>query len=168
MKKLIAIIGILAVLAVIVRAAEQLPFAETNKAYFKAKEFSAEVFGGVRTSNFDDERSHAGIGVNYFLTENIGAGVDTSWEDMNGQAFDNISVRGIYRVPVNDKHAFYGFLGGQFLFDDDDWAALIGIGAERRWKPWLGTFVEIGMHKELTGNERAASATAKVGVRVPF
>lgn len=140
---------------------------EAEVKYYKANEFSVDVFGGLRTSDFDTERSHAGVGMNYFLTENIGVGVATSWEDLNGQFFDNISVRGIYRIPI-DKNCIYGFLGGQFLFDPDDWAANFGVGVERRWIPHLGTFLEIGMHKELTGDERAASATAKVGIRIPF
>lgn len=166
MKKILILFSILTLPAVIARAADQLPAPEVTK-YFKANEFSATVFGGVRTSDFDSERSHAGVGVGYFLTENIGGDISTSWEDLNGQFFDNISVRALYRIPI-DKNAIYGFLGGQFLFDNDDWAALLGVGVERRWKPWLGTFLEIGMHKELTGNERPASATAKIGVRVPF
>lgn len=135
--------------------------------YYKANEFSIDAFGGLRTSDFDTERSHTGVGLNYYLSQNWGLGIATSWEDLNGEFFDNITVRGLYRIPIN-RSAIYGFLGGQFLFDNDDWAALFGVGVEHRWLPRLGTFVEIGMHKELTGNERPASATAKVGVRVPF
>lgn len=148
-------------------AAEAPKAPEATVTYYKANEFSLDVFGGLRTSDFDNERSHAGVGMNYFLTQNIGVGVATSWEDLSGEFFDNISVRGIYRIPI-DKNCIYGFLGGQFLFDDDNWAANFGVGVERRWIPHLGTFLEIGMHKELTGDERPASATAKVGLRVPF
>lgn len=169
MKKLLAIIGIIGLLGLIVRAAEPtLPTPpEAVVKYYHANEFSLDAFGGLRTSDFDSERSHAGVGVNYFLTENIGFGTSTSWEDLNGEFFDNISVRGIYRIPI-DKNAIYGYVGGQYLFDNDDWAAALGVGVERRWTRHFGTFLEIGMHKELTGDERPASATAKIGVRVPF
>jgi len=169
MKKLLAIAGL--VLAGSIAMAADGPKMPTPPEavanYFRANEFSVEAFGGVRTSDFDSERSHAGVGVSYFFTENIGARVSSAWEDMNGAFFDNLSVRGIYRIPI-DKNAIYGFAGGQFLFDNDDWAALLGVGVERRWTPHFGTFLEIGMHKELTGDERPASATAKVGVRIPF
>jgi hypothetical protein len=140
---------------------------DEGQAFYRKGEFSLDTFGGLRTSDFDSEKSHVGVGMNYFLTENIGAGVATSWEDASGQFFDNINVRVIYRIPI-DKNAIYGFAGGQFLFDNDDWAAELGVGVERRWTRHFGTFLEIGMHKELTGEERPASATAKVGVRIPF
>lgn len=169
MKKLLAIISILGLLAIIIRADEpKLPTPpEAVANYYHANEFSLDAFGGLRTSDFNSERSHAGIGVNYFITENIGFGAATSWEDLNGEFFDNISARAIYRIPI-DKNAIYGYVGAQYLFDNDDWAGNLGVGVERRWTRHFGTFLEIGMHKEITGIERPAAATAKIGVRIPF
>lgn len=139
--------------------------AQTN-GYFRANEFSIDLFGGVRTGDFDSERSSAGFGVNLFLTENIGIGASTAFEDLNGSAFDNFSLRGIYRIPIN-KNAIYGFAGGQRLLNQGDWAGELGVGVERRWNYSIGTFAEVGMHKELTG-ERNTSATGKVGLRCSF
>lgn len=169
MKKLLAIVGILTLLGILTRAAEpKLPTPpEAVADYYRAGEFSVEGFGGLRTSDFDNERSNIGIGMNYFLTENVGVGIATAFENTSGQFFENLSVRGIYRIPI-DKNAIYGFVGGYYLFDNDDWAADLGVGVERRWIPHLGTFLEIGMLKKLTGNEKPAAATARVGLRIPF
>lgn len=139
---------------------------EPEVPYFRAGEFSIDLFGGVKTTDFDNERSSAGFGVNLFLTENIGIGASTAFEDLSGSAFDNFSLRGIYRIPIH-KNAIYGFGGAQRLLNQGDWAGELGVGVERRWTSHFGTFVEVGMHKELTG-ERNASATGKVGIRVAF
>lgn len=151
-----------------------IPASAADKAdvpYFKAGEFSVDLFGGVKTPDFDRERSSAGFGVNLFITENIGIGASTAFEDMNGSAFDNFSLRGIYRIPLSyvpgNQNAIYGFAGAQRLLNQGDWAGELGVGVERRWARHFGTFAEIGMFKELTG-ERNVSATGKVGVRVVF
>ncbi len=179
LKHALIIAGIMALTGITVRCADKPPSAPQEpvvgipvervdpQKFFRANEFSVEGFAGLRTSDFDDERSHAGVGVSYYITENIGFGADTSWEDLNGHFFDNLSARALYRIPI-DRNAIYGFLGGQFLFDPDDWAGILGVGVERRWTPRIGTFLEIGMFKELTGDERAAAATARVGVRYAF
>lgn len=134
--------------------------------YYRACEFSVDAFGSVATTDFDNERGSAGFGVNFFMTENIGVGVSTAFEDLDGSTFDNVSVRGIYRIPIR-KNAIYGFAGGKRLLNDGDWAGLIGMGVERRWTKAFGTFLECGGEKELTG-QRNVKAFGTAGIRINF
>jgi len=166
MKKLLAIAGL--VLAGSIAMAADGPTMPTPPEavadYYRAKEFSIDAFGGLTTSDFDNERSYLGLGINYFITEEFGASVQTSFPNAGGQFFENIAVRGIYRAIFN-KNALYGYAGPQFLFKDDDWVGELGVGLERRWTRHFGTFAEVGILKELTGDSRNAAASGRVGVR---
>jgi hypothetical protein len=165
--KLLTIISILMLLAALTRAAD-LPFPpEASGEYFRAKELSVEGFGGLNTSDFDHERSYVGVGVNYFLTDELGVAVQTSFPNVGGLFFENIAARGIYRAIFN-QNALYGYVGPQWLIKDDDWAGELGVGLERRWTRHWGTYAEVGIWKGLTGHNRDASATGRVGVRWAF
>lgn len=154
--------------AITVSAAEE---PKTTSA-FHGNELSAEVFGAVISPDLDSETTGYGYGVQYYLPwiENLGGGVYTSFKDLSGHMFDNVSARLLWRVPVADKHAFYAHGGGTRYFHGDDtrWTLILGPGYS--YRPWkhIDFFSEIGMEKELTGEERELSATARAGVRFVF
>lgn len=125
-----------------------------------------DLFGQVRTTDFDTERGSAGVGLSAYFTESIGVRATTAFEDLRGSVFDNVSIHGLYRMPLN-KNAIYGYAGAQRLLNDGEWALEGGVGAERRWARHFATFAEIGFHKQLTG-ERPIAALGKVGIRIPF
>lgn len=134
--------------------------------YYKGGEFNLSLFGSVNTTDFDNERGSVGLGADLFLSENIGIGVSTAIEDMNGSTIDNVSVRVLYRIPVK-QNAIYGFAGGKRLLNEGAWSGLIGMGVERRWAKHFGTFLEWGGEKQLTGS-RDVSAFGTAGVRLNF
>lgn len=162
---LTVILLFIALLALPVKAAEIPSPPEAEQAFYKAG-VELEVAGQVRTTDFDTERGSAGVGLSAYFTESIGVRATTAFEDLRGSVFDNVSIHGLYRMPLN-KNAIYGYAGAQRLLNDGEWALEGGVGAERRWARHFATFAEIGFHKQLTG-ERPITALGKVGVRIPF
>jgi len=132
---------------------------------YAGRELSLDGFVGVGTTDFDDESAFVGFGVNYFLDENFGAGVSTSFGDMNNEFFENISVKGLYRFTAR-KTAPYLFAGSLYSFEIDEWGLTLGVGVEHRFTSHLGAFVEIGMEKYLDHHD--AVAIGKVGIRIPL
>ncbi len=121
-------------------------------------------FAGVQTTDFNNERSFLGFGVNYFINSNFGVGAHSSFTDASGNFFNDLALKGIYRVPVKNS-APYAFVGGLRHFDEGEYGVTLGIGAEHRFKPWLGAYVEIAMEKFKNIDP---IAIGKVGVRVPL
>lgn len=164
MKKLTVILGIIATLACIVRlgAAE----VEAEKSFYRPFEFQVDAFGEVLTQDFDNERSAAGFGVNLFFTENFGIGANTSFQDLSGSAFDNVSLRGIWRAPFG-RNAVYLFGGMTRRLQEGEWDLFLGPGLETRFTPNFGIFAETGINKQLTGS-REATAIGRLGIRISF
>lgn len=167
MKKTIQIAVIAAIMVLLVclsRAAEAaLPVKPEATSYY-GSEFSIDAFAGVQTTDFNDERSFTGFGVNLFLNENFGVGASTSFDETSGQFFENISLKGIYRVPIN-RSALYGFVGGLRHLEEDEWGVALGGGVEHRFARWFNVFGEISMEKFV---DIDPVAVAKIGLRVPL
>lgn len=157
--KLLTIVLPLFLLACIARADELA----TNDSY-RASEFSLEGFYTTSTPDFEAETGSAGVGLNYFLTRNFGIGVSTAVGNLNGPLIDSVSLRGIYRVPI-EKTALYGYGGSTRLIKREEWTIDLGIGVEHRFTPNIGPFIEAGMVKLL---KHSAEATGRVGLRVSF
>lgn len=160
--KAAVLFGILVLLSAVARAGDLVP---KEEGYFRAG-LELSGFGELRTEDLDKERSAAGIGASLFFTESIGVGVQTALQDTSGSFVDSFVARGIYRIPIN-QNAIYGFAGGERLLNQGEWAILGGVGVERRWTKNIGTFLEIGFNKQLTG-DRNIFAVPSVGVRYAF
>lgn len=157
MKKTLTIVGLIVLLGTLTRG-----FAAEDS--YGPNEFSLEGFYATTTPDFEAETGTAGIGVNYFLTRNFGLGVSTAVGNLNGPLIDNVSLRGIYRVPI-EKTALYGYGGSTRLLKREEWTIDLGVGAEHRFSPNFGPFIEAGMVKLL---KHSAEATGRVGLRVSF
>lgn len=157
MKKTLTIIGLVALLGTLTRvcAAEES---------YRASEFSLEGFYATSTPDFEAETGSAGVGLNFFPWRNLGLGVSTAVGNLNGPLIDSVSLRGIYRVPI-EKTALYGYGGSTRLLKREEWTIDLGVGAEHRFSPNFGPFIEAGMVKLL---KHSAEATGRVGLRVSF
>jgi len=167
MKKILLTGNILTLLAGALRAADApiLVVPEATPSFYRAGvEF--DVSAGIATPDLDRERSSVGFGANLYVTENVGIRAFTSFEDLHGSTFDNVSVAALYRIPLG-RHAIYGFAGGTRELNDGEWSIIGGPGFETRFTPRIGAFGELGFSKRLTG-DREISATARVGLRVFF
>ena len=158
------IAGILFLVACLSRAAEPpLPIVPETTSFY-GSEFSIDGFVGTATTDFNDERSFTGFGVNLFLNDNFGIGASSSFNDLNGQFIDNVSLRGIYRVPIG-RTALYGFAGGLRHLEADKWGVTLGGGVEHRFSRWFNLFGEIGIEKFV---DIDPVAVVKTGFRLPL
>lgn len=154
---------------------------KTVESYYGANEFSVDVFGQVRTDDFDDERLGAGIGFNYFFTQNWGIGIEGSAENTSGVFLEATRANLIYRIPIN-RSAIYVFAGAGANFcvppepesaleqgdadeGGDKWGLGIGVGIEHRFHKHFAAFADVRLDKV---EDRGATALARVGIRLPF
>lgn len=126
-------------------AVAQSQYNSPDEPLFRANEFSLDMFGSVsvgqQTINHisgehvrDDGKLGAGIGLNYFLTRNIGIGGDAYTENTAHNFVDNASGNLIFRIPIDKIHlAPYVYGGGGYQFDPNEvWFGQIGAGLEVR------------------------------------
>jgi len=123
---------------------DRLVYAPGN-ATFAPHEFSFDVAGGYATrdkSGNDTDAWGIGVGVNYFIFENIGVGVDTYADAFTTPYMANFSA--IYRYPFRDLGlAPYGFGGfGRQWEHDPKWTGHIGGGVEYRFNAKTGLFLD--------------------------
>ena len=125
---------------------------------YTANEGSLDFFGFWGSRDKDGHSSNAwgpGIGANYFFTRNIGAGVDTYGDAFNLPYLLNFS--GFFRYPLQIQQIAigpYGFAGFGRQWDHAaQWTGHIGIGADYRWTPRTGAFVDVrAVFPENTGD----------------
>lgn len=133
---------------------------------FHAGEVALDAFGAVTSPDLDAETLSYGVGAQLYLTRNLGVGVSTSLTETEGHFFENVSFRGLWRVPI-ERHALYAFGGvTRYVHDNPRYSLILGPGYEWRPVDHLGFFGEVGMEKELTGTERSLAATARLGIRL--
>lgn len=138
--------------------------ADEQKSFYREREFQIDTFYATTTPDFEQETGSAGIAANVFFTRNFGLGVSTALENMDGAFLDNVSLRAIYRVPI-ERTALYAYGGSTRLLKAEEWTIDLGVGAEHRFTKNAGPFAEIGMVKLM---KHAAEATARVGLRLSF
>jgi hypothetical protein len=165
MKKWMVVLGIMAIMAMVARAAEvPVPIAKEDSSFYKSGEFSIDLFGAVRTRNFDNERTAAGVGINYFFHEQFGIGLEGFCGDLNGIFVDDSRVHLIYRFPIR-RTAPYVFAGGGRNFELDENAVSLGVGVEHRFNPRWGIFSDVRIDKII---DHHAAALGRAGIRFSF
>jgi len=85
-----------------------------------------------------------GVGLNYFFTREIGIGVDANVANNGGNFIDHALGSVIARWPFEPSGwAPYIFFGGGRGFDPSwEWLGHFGIGAEYRFNPITGIFMD--------------------------
>jgi hypothetical protein len=119
------------------------------KELYRAGEFQLDLFGSANASdlNFDaigDSDFGGGIRFNYFLTRNLGAGLETRHIERSGEDFANrTGINLYYRFPIN-RLALYGIAGAGTRYQDHNitWRAWAGGGVEVRMNGSFGVFSE--------------------------
>lgn len=114
-------------------------------AVFAPREFSFDLLGSYVTRDkggADRDAWGIGAGLNYFILDNIGVGVDTYADAFEAPYLLNFS--GIYRYPVPEMglapYAFAGF--GRQWEHAAQWLGHIGLGLEYRFNSKTGVFVD--------------------------
>jgi len=113
-------------------------------------DFFASYIAGQRGIEhlFDTNIRHGtwggGVGVNYFFTRNIGIGGDINIPDDGGNFINNIDGSLIARLPIGHS-GFSPYLfggGGRQTQPVWEWTGHLGVGAEYRFNPVTGIFVD--------------------------
>lgn len=169
MKILLAVLIISVSTALHAAAPKPEPLPLVPGSFFAAKEFSLDLYGTGSLSNADRDadniRFGAGVGVNYFFTRGLGIGLRAESDNTGHSFVDRVKARGIFRAPLWDRLAPYGFVEGGFDFERDDWGAGAGGGLEYKFGPRLGVFAEAGLEVD-TGGSGLMRGTA--GLRLTF
>jgi len=146
--------------------------------YYRPDELSMDAFGTASLGRYtidhpSDARVRqntqlgAGAGLNYFITRNIGIGVDAYSEHTTGIFVDSASADLILRLPLGQSgFAPYAFGGGGRRFDDvKAWFVTAGAGMEYRFTPHVGAFIDAG---GVLPNETKYYGVARLGMRFAF
>jgi hypothetical protein len=121
---------------------------------YTANEFSLDTFASYLagenklTDVFDTNIRHGkwggGLGLNYFITRELGVGVDANIPDNDGNFIDSVSGSAIVRIPLgNSGLAPYILAGGGRQTDPAwEWTGHLGAGLEYRFNTTTGVFLD--------------------------
>lgn len=145
---------------------------------YRTGELSLDGFGTVSVGKYTIDhfsgnriRQHgqlgAGLGLNYFFTRNLGISAEAYSENTTGSFVDNASGNLTLRLPLGQSGlAPYIFGGGGRQFDRlEAWFGQAGGGAEYRFNPHLGVFVDARM---VLPDEAKYYGVARLGLRFAF
>ena len=118
-------------------------------------------------TNIRDGRWGGGVGVNYFLTREIGFGFDANAPDNDGNFFDSVHGSLIARFPIESAGiAPYIFGGGGRQTEPRwEWSGHAGAGLEYRMNPITGIFLD---GRYVWGEETSDSLLLRTGLRLVF
>jgi hypothetical protein len=128
---------------------------DINAPRYTAQELSLDLFGsyinpeGKFTDLFDTNIRHGfwggGAGLNYFITRELGLGVDFNMSDKpEGRLVDDVVGNVFVRLPLGNSGVapyFFGS-GGRGISPIYQWVYGGGVGLEYRWNPATGIFTD--------------------------
>lgn len=191
MKKQILTLCSLAALPSLCWAGSKAPLApppQLAPPAFQANELQLDIFGAYGVGKgpdhagpFADHAWGGGLGLNYFLTNNLGIGVDADIKQgrenhavgTERRDFKQFTGSLIYRMPYEDWGiAPYGYLGGGVTTDKEDLAsAHAGLGVEYRLAPnQIGLFADARWtyYGERLGRGDQNNVQIRTGIRLMF
>jgi outer membrane protein with beta-barrel domain len=130
---------------------------------FHASELSLSLFGGWVDK--DDADLAPGAGLTYFLTEHIGVGALTHWDNFDGKFIDNVSAEAYFRLPLAGMLAPYGLAALGYSFETEESFESFGAGAEFRFNENWGAFGDVRWQ---INNDTDDGAAIRVGARLVF
>jgi hypothetical protein len=144
---------------------------------YTCNELSLDLFGTyvARQTSFThlfqtsirDGTWGGGVGLNYFITRELGIGGDINMPHDGGNLVNNVNGSLIARLPIESSGlAPYIFGGGGRTTDRVwDWTGHAGVGLEFRWNPVAGVFVD---SRYVWGNHTSDNALFRAGFRMVF
>jgi hypothetical protein len=144
---------------------------EASPDAFRAQEWQLDLFGIYASrdrNNFSEDTWGIGIGGNYFFTDKLGLSLDSYVADADWPKHIDTSFIG--RYPLYERFhlslAPYGFVGfGRQFFDQGQWTAHIGAGAEYRINHTTGVFLDV---RGVFADRSADFTVWRFGVRLVF
>jgi len=135
---------------------------------FPANDLTFDLYGFTASRDrggADKEAWAPGVGVNYFITRNLGFGADTYADAF--QLPYQVNASAIFRYPLPELAlAPYGFAGAGRQWDNRaQWLGHLGAGVELRFSERFGIFADI---REVFPDKMADSTVFRFGFRVKF
>jgi hypothetical protein len=160
-KMLMLIIATLGLLA-----AGALRAQPADAGFYGPSELSGDLYGFTASRDrggADQQAWGPGVGVNYFITRNLGIGADSYADAFKLPYQANASA--IFRYPLGDSGlAPYGFAGAGRQWDNRaQWLGHLGIGLEYRFSERTGVFADV---REVFPEKTADSIVFRVGFRI--
>ncbi len=91
------------------------------------------AFGALEIGDFDDdERTGAGVGLNYWFLDNIGVGAEGIGYDTDGDFVDRVNGSLLFRAPVSEKFDVIPFGGIGRSIEEDLWGFHLGLRAQAK------------------------------------
>lgn len=113
---------------------------------FNAKEVNADAFGVLSMPDFTGPAKWGeGVGVSYFVTRGLGFGARAIAYNNGGTFIDETEARVLFRVPLWDRVAPYGYASGLYSFERKCAGAGAGFGLEYRFTKNIAAFIESGL-----------------------
>jgi len=151
---------------------------EHQHGLYHCNELSLDAFGTASLGRYTIEHLSnsrvrhntevgAGVGINYFITRNLGIGADMYSENIGGPFIDSGEANLILRLPLGHSgFAPYIFGGGGDQFDmAKTWFGQAGIGLEYRFARHMGLFVDA---RGVLPDETKCYGVSRLGLRFVF
>ncbi len=145
---------------------------------YRCNELSVDAFGTASLGRYTFEHwsssrvRHntefgAGVGLNYFITRNLGLGADVYSENTSGPFIDSAEANLILRLPLGHSgFAPFIFGGGGNQFDmAKTWFGQAGGGLEYRFTRNVGLFVDA---RAVLPDETKCYGVGRLGLRFAF
>lgn len=160
MKKLLLSI-LLALPLTVMAAAEVAPGAE----YYKSG-LSFDAFGSARTYDLNNARTGTGLGVNFWLANNIGFGAEGLTENTSGDAFVDYAQGNLLWRITSGRAALNLSAGAGYDFEKDEIYASAGGGPEYALTRVVHGFFDARAVKPIEGGD--IHALFRLGLRLAF
>jgi len=148
-------------------AAAPVVAAPEKPLFFNAGEFNVDAFGVLSRPDLTGAPVWGGgAGLNYFVTKGLGVGARGISYDNNGLFVDEVEARIIFRAPLWDRIAPYGYVAGVYAFESERAGAGAGGGVEFRFNRMIAAFGETGIRVSAEGQHDEWQTSA--GIRLVF
>ena len=151
---------------------------DTTNELYRANEFSVDMFGSASIGKYTinnlsrarvqaNTRLGAGLGVNYFITRNLGLSADAYSESLASTFVDSASANLTLRLPLGQSgFAPYVYGGGGHQADPARfWFAQVGAGMEYRFCPNWAMFLDA---RWVIPEQTKYYGVARLGMRFAF
>lgn len=140
--------------------------APEKTAFFNGGEINVDALGVLSRPDLDGAPVWGGgVGLSYFITKGLGVGARGISYDNGGLFLDEVEARIIFRAPLWDRIAPYGYVSGIYAFEAEQAGAGAGGGLEFRFTRMIAAFGETGLRVTTKGaNEWQTCA----GIRLVF
>jgi hypothetical protein len=152
-------------------------FTAPTGAKFTANELNFDLFASyvapertfthLAQTDIRDGAWGGGVGLNYFLTRELGIGGDINMPNDKGNLVDSVSGSLIARFPCEQVGIAPYFFGGGGRTTDRvwDWTGHAGVGMEYRMNPLTGVFADA---RYIWGDKSSDAVLFRAGLRFIF